>query len=107
VINLAYRVVKVASLSHFWLPNSKPSSYDLTGRLKNCAVDTLRVLTTPLAPIALQLTAIYGLFRPYDARKLYATIERAQYGNFILAPCFQPLATHHLFHGKIDEQNAF
>ncbi|MDE3055240.1 MAG: hypothetical protein KGI80_00870 [Verrucomicrobiota bacterium] len=44
---------------------------------------------------------------PHDGRKLYATLERVLYGGDCLAPCFQPSAFRHLFHGNIEMQNAF
>lgn len=61
----------------------------------------------PIAIIRLELAVIYGVFRPYDSRKLYATLERAQYGRHILAPCFQPGATNHLFGGDAYKKNQY
>jgi len=81
--------------------------YSFNASLKEAGKDLLRIFTTPIAYVGLELAAIYGRFRPYDGRKLYATIERAQYGHFILAPCFQPQATRHLFGGDINNKNAF
>jgi hypothetical protein len=47
------------------------------------------------------------VFAPYDDRKLYASIERAQYGHFILAPCFQPDPKSHAFGGDPKKEAVF
>jgi len=36
----------------------------------------LRIVTTPIAFVDLELAAIYGIFTPYNSRKLYARIEK-------------------------------
>lgn len=105
VINLAYRVAKVVSGSHFWMPTSSTSTFK--ARLAEAGKDLLRIVATPIAVVGMELAAIYGMIRPYDGRKLYASIERAQYGNFILAPCFQPDPTQHALGGDINKKNAF
>lgn len=89
-INIAYRIVRLVTLSHFWWGLNKEAPYSLKERTKEAGKDLLRIFTTPFAFIGLELAAIYGIFSPYNGRKLYATIERAQYGNSVLAPCFQP-----------------
>jgi hypothetical protein len=81
--------------------------YSFQERLKDAGKDLLRVVTTPIALVGLELAAIYGIFNPYDGRKLYASIERAQYGNFILAPCFQPDPRYHALGGDPAVRNAF
>ena len=107
VVNVAYRILKLVTLSHFWMTKEGEKSYNFKSRLKDASTDLIRIVTQPIALVGLELAAIYGLFRPYDGRKLYASIERAQYGNFILAPCFQPNAEEHLLGGDINERNAF
>ncbi len=67
----------------------------------------LKLLATPFAVVGLELAAIYGIFNPYDGRKLYASIERALYSQHLLAPCFQPDPKSHLFGGNINQRNAF
>ncbi|MBS4171388.1 hypothetical protein NEOC95_002136 [Neochlamydia sp. AcF95] len=62
---------------------------------------------TPVALVGLELAAIYGIFTPYNGRKLYASIERAQYGKFTLAPCFQPGPTCHASGGNPQKRDAF
>ena len=54
-----------------------------------------------------ELAALYGCIRPYDGRKLYATIERAMYGDSVLAPCFQPSPTSHALGGDINRKDVF
>lgn len=103
IVNIAIRVLKILSLSHFWLP----TSHSLKGRLKDVGQDLLKILISPLVIPALELAAIYGMVTPYDGRKLYASIERAIYGSFILAPCFQPDPEIHAFGGNPLEQNAY
>ena len=107
IINVAYRILKIATLSHFWVEKKGETKYKFEARLVDATQDLLRIIATPAALVGLELAAIYGLFRPYDGRKLYASIERAVYGNFILAPCFQPMANYHAFGGDIDKRNAF
>lgn len=107
VKRVAYRIMNFVTLAHFWRPKNGEQSYSFKSRLKDASADLLRIVTQPLAFVGLELAAIYGLFRPYDGRKLYASIERAQYGNFVLAPCFQPNAEEHFLGGDIKEKNAF
>ncbi len=107
VVNVAYRIVKLVSLSHFWMSREAEKSYNFKARLKSAGKDLARVLMQAFASVGLELAAIYGLFRPLDGRKLYASIERAQYGNFILAPCFQPSPKRHLFGGNSNDRGAW
>ena len=88
--NIIIRIVRLISFYNFWKKMKNTSSYDFWTRAKDAGLDLLRIITQPVAIIGLQLSAIYGIFRPHDGRKLYASIERAQYGRDILAPCFQP-----------------
>ena len=76
-------------------------------RLFTIGKHLLNIALAPIALVGLELAAIYGIFNPYDGRKLYASIERATYGHYVLAPCFQPFANTHLFGGDINQKNAF
>ncbi len=105
--NVAYRIVKLISFSHFWITKGSEKSYSFKERLKDAGKDLVRVITAPIVLVGLELAAIYGMFTPYNGRKLYASIERTQYGNFILAPCFQPDPTCHAFGGNPKKRNAF
>lgn len=106
LFNAAYRIIKIVSLSHFWLPRAE-KGYHFKARVLSACKDLLRVVAWPLTIVGLELAAIYGWIRPYDGRKLYASIERANYGNFILAPCFQPMPTSHFFGGDVNRKDAF
>jgi len=107
VCNAAFRALQIITLAHFWMPKDEERSYNFRVRLKDAGQDLLRIVAAPLAIIGLELAAIYGIFRPYDGRKLYASIERAEYGDFVLAPCFQPNPKYHALGGDINERNAF
>lgn len=106
VCNILYRAMKLVTGAHFWEEEDcKP--YSLEDRLEEAGKDALRILISPLAIIGLELSALYGMIMPYDGRKLYASIERAMYESFILAPCFQPDPKHHLLGGDVMERGAF
>lgn len=52
--------------------------------------DLTRIVMTPIAYLGLEFASLYGIFRPQDGAKLYATFERLEYNTPLLAPCFQP-----------------
>lgn len=106
---VAYRVVRVVTLSHLWMKSRHETSDMPNWRLRFTllAIDFVQILTQVPALIFLELSALYGLLTPYNGRKLYATIERAQYGNFFLAPCFQPEPSEHLFGGDLGTRDAW
>jgi hypothetical protein len=111
LVNIVYRILKLVTLYHFWMPKDQNEGV-FSSRLKDAGVDVLRIFGTPLALVGLELSAIYGAcspwkFAPYNGRKLYASFERALYGKYILAPCFQPNAQVHLFRGAITDKEAF
>jgi hypothetical protein len=55
-----------------------------------------RLILTPLTLLAMTFAALYGLFSPWDGRKLYSTLERFHYHDgLFLAPCFQPSSDYH------------
>jgi hypothetical protein len=107
IANMAYRLFKIISFANFWLPQSDSKKHSFTDRLKETGLDLLKCVTSPIAILGLQCAAVYGLFRPYDGRKIYASIERGMFSHFILAPCFQPDPTKHAFGGDPKVQNAF
>ncbi len=103
--NMAYRVAIVSSGYRFWSEEGRNQCFST-----NCletSIDGLRVITQPVSFIGLEAASIYGLIKPRDGRKLYASIEKAQYGSDILAPCFQPRSQQHLFGGDINSRNTF
>jgi hypothetical protein len=106
VVNVIYRVLKIISFANFWLPR-EGDSYDFKGRLKDTGLDAARIVLAPITLLSLELSSIYGWFTPYNGRKLYATIERASYGDFILAPCFQPDPQKHAFGGDVNKRDQY
>nr|WP_166155485.1 hypothetical protein [Neochlamydia sp. AcF84]NGY94942.1 hypothetical protein [Neochlamydia sp. AcF84] len=98
---------EISFFFHFWTGKQAENSYSFPGRLKDAGQDLLRVVMTPVALVGLELAAIYGIFTPYNGRKLYASIERARYGKFTLAPCFQPGPTCHASGGNLQKRDAF
>ena len=105
LVQVVCRSVKLLFGVHFW-PEAG-TKYHFTARLADAGKDLLRIVATPLALVGIELAAIYGLCRPHDGRKLYATLERAIYGHFIIAPCFQPHFCTHAFGGNPTERNAW
>lgn len=86
----------------------------LKERLIEPLKEWLTIASDLITPVALFLFAIYGQIRPYDGRKLYASIERLRFGQYevydnaygistdrpgALAPCMQPEAQWHLLAG--------
>lgn len=88
--NVIYRTVKVVFLTHFWMPKDNEQTYCFKERAIEALIDVARIVVTPVITTTLSIAAIYAVINPLDGRKLYATLERAYYGNAILAPCFQP-----------------
>ncbi len=107
VINISYNILKFTTLSHFWTEKEGEKAYSFKGRLYDASHDLLKIVATPIALLGLELAAIYGVIQPYEGRKLYATLERATYGHSILAPCFQPDPSYHLFGGAINEKDSW
>lgn len=107
IVNVAYRTLKIITGAHFWMPKEGEKKYNFQARLTDLKIDALRIIATPVTILCLELSAIYGIIRPYDGRKLYATIERAAYGNFIIAPCFQPDPKYHAFGSDMKTKDGF
>ena len=107
VLNIAYRVIRLISGFHFWKTVKDEREYDFEVRCEDFKMDVLKIVANPFALIGLELAALYGIFMPYDGRKLYASIERSVYGGAVLAPCFQPNAQKHLFGGDINTPNVW
>jgi hypothetical protein len=93
IYTVAYRAIKM--VANFFVEREGETKYNFRARLVDSGKDFLTVVSTPLSLVGLELAALYGCIRPYDGRKLYATIERAAYGSPVLAPCFQPSPPSH------------
>lgn len=102
-LHLANRVAKVLTFSHFWYPSKTDRS--LGERSLSFGKDVLQIAFTPFVFAGLELSALYGLFLPENGKKLYATFERYAFGKELLAPCFQPYPTYHLFGGTAGRAN--
>lgn len=100
-LNIAFRTVRVFSWENCC--RKEGEEYDHSSRLN----DGLRIIGQPFAIIGLECAAIYGIFRPHDGRKLYASLELAQYERSILAPCFHPKPEKHLLGGDINVRDAY
>jgi hypothetical protein len=107
LFNIIWRIMKVANFANFWLKVPGEGRYDIKARLIETAKDLFRIITTPMTLVGLELAAIYGMLRPYDGRKLYASIDRATFGTFGLAPCFQPDPKRHGLGGNINHKDVF
>ncbi len=90
------RVIKLVTLSHFWLPKKEEKESSLSGRVSAFTGDLLKVITAPLAAAVRTVAAVYGtinifsLTAPLDARKVIASVERAQ--DCIMIRRFQPVS---------------
>jgi hypothetical protein len=119
VINAAYRVLKIVSLSHFWLPISCTTckSYQFKARCVEFAKDMARIVATPFAWLGLFFASWGGALDPRengprDGAKIFSSIEIAMYGgtietgHFAWAPCYQPNAVMHGLGGSIHQERA-
>jgi hypothetical protein len=107
IANLFYRIIKIATFSHFWTEKKGEKAYEFQARFADAYKDLLRIAAVPFNTAGLELAAIYGIIRPLDGRKIYASIERASYGSFILAPCFQPDPKFHALGGDLNKKDSF
>lgn len=116
IADVGLSVLKTASFYHFWKadPNAsdlyavvlneetggyeKPAPLSFKGRVwdagKEVAYLGAYLLGLPLSVAALYVIPYYGMIRPLDGAKLYATIERLQFGAGVVEPQFQPLHMH-------------
>lgn len=80
LFNVAYRIVRLMSASHFWLPLFRSQPFSFKASVGESCLDLLRIVATPFSLIALQATALYGFFtNPYKGVILYTKIERFAY----------------------------
>ncbi len=84
LFTMAHRIGKLLTFYHFWETKEGEEKYNFRARLADAGKDLLKVVASPLAVVALELAAFYGAFiSPYDGRKLFASIERAVYGDLV------------------------
>lgn len=106
VLNLANRIAKLVTFSHVWFPIRAADNL-LRNRATIFCRDLIVVAFAPIIYLGLEISAIYGLVKPYDGGKLYATLERLNYGKEFIAPCFQPSPKSHLGGGDINKPNSW
>lgn len=105
LVNVAIRTAKVFSGYHFWKSNQCKNRSEC---IKEVKLDVLKVLAQPAITIGLEGAALYGIFKPYEGRKIYSAFETIAYEDiFRLAPCFRAEPASHLFRGSIDKKDAF
>lgn len=75
LIDTLMRILKLITLSHFWLPSEKGLS-SLKERLTTAKIDLMRIFIVPFAALLMTVAAIYGMIRPNDGRKLCTSIAR-------------------------------
>ena len=68
--HIAYRVAKLVTASHFWCHKERENTYSLKDRGMEAGEDFIRVLMAPLSLCALEVSAIYGLFHPFEREKI-------------------------------------
>ena len=125
VIKIAKRTLSILTLNQLTIPKQTDTKKWCIlhrikqGMIKSCK-DVLKIALTPILVVSLEGAAFYGLFNPYDGRKLYASFERLAHSKFkmegidifdrtpaLCAPCFQPNPTHHAMGGDIANGEAW
>jgi hypothetical protein len=91
VLKTVLRIIKLATLSHLWMPQEDSKARSLKGRVTAFAADLARVAAAPLALAGMVVMPLYGIINPLDSRKLFATIQRAE--DFVTFESFQPQAS--------------
>lgn len=89
-INVIFRSILIVSGYHFWGQINTEKPYDLKGRFIGLGIDAGRILFSVVSTALRVVTSLYGLFiSPLNARKLYATIERTEFGAPVFAWCMR------------------
>lgn len=97
LLDIVIRLMKCLSFYHFWkIKKGRVSTISipqpgLSVRAYSFVLDLVHIILAPICLICMELSALYGLFLPNNGRKLYNNFERLQYGEAILANCFQPI----------------
>ena len=102
-----FRAARTAIGYHFWKDTCGWRKVSISQRFIDFAADIFKIVMTPISLVGLELSALYGCVSPNNGRKLYASFERVAYGNFIIAPCFQPSPKRHLLGGNANERGAW
>jgi hypothetical protein len=96
ILQTAQTIIKTSTFAYFWENIPEEKEYSLLNRCKNLSADLIRIPSAPLSIIAITITALYGaITASKDARKIIASIERAQIGDF------QGSAMYHLGYSSV------
>ncbi len=82
IVHIAFRIFRIVSFYHFWKTDAEPYTLGQSGL--DVAKDALRIVIQPVAYLALEFAALYGIAKPWDGLKLYHTIEQIQYESEVL-----------------------
>jgi len=107
IVNMVCLFFKIISFYPLWKKDPDEEVYDFSHRIKQYGICCLRFVCNPVSLVCLQLCTFFILFKPLDGKKIYASIERAQYDVFRLAPCFQPNPEYHFLNGDISLRDEF
>jgi hypothetical protein len=79
VMHVFARVINI--FKHGFIPEValQGHKYVLIGR------DLAKILLTPLALLAMQISLLYGIVKPRDGKKMYASLERVFFGGYVYA----------------------
>jgi|GEM_PF-2687415 len=84
-------VVRVLSFRSFFEHTHTKEESRFGNRAIHFLADIGRIATAPVAVVALQIACLYGIVFPNNGRKIYATIDRAQFGSPLFEGHFQPI----------------
>lgn len=103
IYTIAPRVVRILSFYHFW--KKLEQDKQCVNRCLDAKEDAIHIIGMPFGLVALEISALVGVFFPYNGRKLYASFERLEYGGAVLATCFQPGSNQHLLYMPVPGMN--
>ena len=82
-IGVVANVIDFASFTIYWIKGEDANTENyFIAKIINVGIRLLKIAAAPISFVALELAAIYGLFRPYDGRKMYEIITRVTTVNF-------------------------
>ncbi|MDF1758622.1 MAG: hypothetical protein P1U74_10055 [Legionellaceae bacterium] len=84
IIKMSLNILKLITFYHFWKNLDHVKTDHMERRKNDILRDIFHILFAPLAVILLELVTIFGMILPKNGRKLYASIERLAYGDYIL-----------------------
>ncbi len=88
LFNALYRIKKIITVDYPTDSAFFAGKHPMKALKAAMWLDIKRILFTPVALVCLPLSALYGIVRPNDGKKLYTSFERALYGRPIFAAAF-------------------